>query len=119
MKIRLSALASVCALACSLAPTVHAADAQLGHVVVTATRQPISADAALASVDVIERGRLASDFAGFNGDVFRVTAVAFDVGPEVNLVAGSKAGGFGSDLDDLAGDVPAEHQRQLVPQRVL
>ena len=37
-----------------LAPAVHAADAQLGHVVVTATRQPISADAALASVDVIE-----------------------------------------------------------------
>ena len=59
MKIRLSALVSACALACSVAPTVHAADAQLGHVVVTATRQPISADAALASVDVIERDEIA------------------------------------------------------------
>lgn len=59
MKIRLSALVSACALACSVAPAAHAADAQLGHVVVTATRQPISADAALASVDVIERDEIA------------------------------------------------------------
>ena len=62
MKIRLSALVSACALACSVAPTVHAADAHLGHVVVPATRQPISADAALASVDVIERDEIAEAF---------------------------------------------------------
>lgn len=59
MKIRFSALASACALACSSAPLARAADTQLGHVVVTATRQPISADAALASVDVIERDEIA------------------------------------------------------------
>lgn len=58
MKIRLSALASACALIGSFAPAAHAADSQLGHVVVTATRQPISADAALASVDVIERDEI-------------------------------------------------------------
>jgi len=45
MKIRSSALASACALACSAASFANAAEAQLGHVVVTATRQPISADA--------------------------------------------------------------------------
>jgi vitamin B12 transporter len=59
MKIRSSALASACALACSAASFANAAEAQLGHVVVTATRQPISADAALASVDVIERDEIA------------------------------------------------------------
>ena len=59
MKIRISALASACALASSIAPAVHADEAQLNHVVVTATRQPISADAALASVDVIERDEIA------------------------------------------------------------
>lgn len=59
MKIRSSALASACALACSVASLANAAETQLGHVVVTATRQPISADAALASVDVIERDEIA------------------------------------------------------------
>ncbi|MDX9715847.1 MAG: TonB-dependent receptor [Thauera sp.] len=59
MNIRFSALASVGALCCFTLPAVHAADAQLGHVVVTATRQPVSADAALASVDVIERDEIA------------------------------------------------------------
>ena len=59
MKIRLSALVSACALAYPFAALAQANDAQLGHVVVTATRQPISADQALASVDVIERDEIA------------------------------------------------------------
>ena len=59
MKIRLSALVSACALAYPFAALAQASDAQLGHVVVTATRQPISADQALASVDVIERDEIA------------------------------------------------------------
>ncbi|MDI3514680.1 MAG: vitamin transporter [Rhodocyclaceae bacterium] len=64
MKIRLSALVSACALAYPFVPA-QADDAQLGHVVVTATRQPISADEALASVDVIERDEIAR--AGHSG----------------------------------------------------
>ena len=58
MKIRLSALVSACALAYPLVPA-QADDAQLNHVVVTATRQPITADEALASVDVIDRDEIA------------------------------------------------------------
>jgi len=58
MKIRLSALVSACALAYPFVPA-QADDAQLGHVVVTATRQPITADEALASVDVIDRDEIA------------------------------------------------------------
>lgn len=57
MKIRLSALFCACALAYPLVPA-QADDAQLGHVVVTATRQAISADEALASVDVIDRDEI-------------------------------------------------------------
>ncbi len=64
MKIRLSALVSACALAFPFVPA-QADDAQLGHVVVTATRQPISADEALASVDVIDRDEIAR--AGHSG----------------------------------------------------
>jgi vitamin B12 transporter len=58
MKIRLSALVSACALAYPFVPA-QADDPQLGHVVVTATRQPITADEALASVDVIDRDEIA------------------------------------------------------------
>lgn len=58
MKIRVSALVSACALAYPFVPA-QADDTQLGHVVVTATRQPISADEALASVDVIDRDEIA------------------------------------------------------------
>ena len=58
MKIRLSALVSACALAYPFVPA-QADDAQLNHVVVTATRQPITADEALASVDVIDRDEIA------------------------------------------------------------
>ena len=58
MKIRLSALVSACALAYPFVPA-QADDAQLNHVVVTATRQPITADEALASEDVIDRDEIA------------------------------------------------------------
>jgi vitamin B12 transporter len=58
MNIRLSALVSACALAYPMVGLAQAEEARLGHVVVTATRQPITADAALASVDVIDRDEI-------------------------------------------------------------
>ncbi len=58
MKIRLSALAAAAAFACPLVALAQAGDAALGQVIVTATRQPISADQALASIDVIEREQI-------------------------------------------------------------
>ncbi|MFT3759888.1 TonB-dependent receptor domain-containing protein [Thauera sp.] len=59
MKIRLAALVSACALAYPLAGLARSGDAQLDHVVVTATRQPVSADEVLSSVDVIDRDEIA------------------------------------------------------------
>ena len=58
MKIRLSVLAAASTFACPLVALAQSHDAALGQVVVTATRQPISADRALASVDVIEREQI-------------------------------------------------------------
>lgn len=61
MKIRYPALAAACALAFPLvAQAADPEEVQLGHVVVTATRQPISASEALASVDVIDRDEIAA-----------------------------------------------------------
>lgn len=57
MKIRLSALVSACALAYPFVPA-QADDAQLGHVVVTATRQPVKANELLADVSVIDRSQI-------------------------------------------------------------
>lgn len=58
MTIRLSALASACALVSCSIGLARADQAQLGHVVVTATRQPLSASDVLANVDVIDRDEI-------------------------------------------------------------
>jgi hypothetical protein len=70
-------------------------------------------------VDMVQRGGFVGDFAGLDGDVFGVSAVADDVGPSVDFIADRERADFGSDLDHLAGDVPAEGQGQAMVQELL
>ncbi len=104
MKIRLSALSVAGALACPFAGVVLANEAQLGQVVVTSTRQPISADRALASVDVIDREQIERAGQSTLLDVLRTV-------PGVRVTSN---GGAGSNSNVFIRGAEARHTLLLI-----
>ena len=104
MKIRVSALVSACALAYPFVPA-QADDTQLGHVVVTATRQPVKANELLADVSVIDRSQIerAAAYLGIAGGFHGFYDYVLALRAELNVPANLTAMGIANDrIDELS-----------------